>query len=203
MATTDLFIFRHGETDWNRDQRFQGHTDIPLNAAGRAQAQDLRVLIEKYKPQVIVSSDLSRARETAEIVNTTMKLPFVIDEALREGKLGDSEGMYRDDVTAKYGNDIWDRWSSMHEKDMDFGFPNGETKREHLARMVHHLEKFCRAHPQFQRVAVSSHGGSLRRLIHNCFGAPEAPVNFHNCVLYQISFDRDTGRWLYYGQLEE
>ena len=203
MTATEFYIFRHGETNWNRDQRFQGHTDIPLNERGREQARELKVLIEKYSPQVILSSDLSRAQETAQIVNTDMKVPFFIDEALREGSLGDSEGMFRDDVSAKYGEDIWTRWSSKDEKDMDFGFPNGETKREHLARMIHHLENFSRSHPQYQKIAVSSHGGSLRRLIHNCFGAPEAPVNFHNCVLYQISFEKDTSRWLYYGQIEE
>lgn len=201
MPITELFVFRHGETDWNRERRFQGHTDIPLNETGRRQAQELKKILEPCAPQVFLTSDLSRARETAEIVNSSLKSPLFMDTALRECKLGDCEGMLRDDFAALYGESVWEKWSSVQEEDKDFGFPNGETKRIHLARMLNHLEEFCRGNPQYKKVAVSTHGGSLRRLIHNCQGAPDAPAAFHNCVLYKISFDLKSGAWLFGGQL--
>ena len=68
MTLEHLILLRHGETDWNRNHRLQGHRDIPLNAIGHHQALDAAPSIVALRPSVMVSSDLSRARETASAV---------------------------------------------------------------------------------------------------------------------------------------
>lgn len=64
-----IYLVRHGQTDWNIEHRIQGQTDVPLNATGRAQAVELSEKLSNFNIQKIISSDLSRAKETAEIIN--------------------------------------------------------------------------------------------------------------------------------------
>jgi broad specificity phosphatase PhoE len=199
MSKIEVLVFRHGETDWNRQRRFQGHTDIPLNELGREQAKSLAPLLEKHSPEIILSSDLSRAKETAEIANTLVQVPILLSPAIRECRLGDPEGLERDVVFAQFGELAWERWLSTRPEDRDFSFPNGERKSDHLARMTSYLESFFHENPHYQRMAVSTHGGSLRRLVHHCAGAPEEPVAIPNCVLYRLSFDRADGSWRFHG----
>lgn len=160
-----LYFFRHGETDWNLENRFQGHTDIPLNETGRFQARELRKKILPLKPTEVISSDLSRARETAELALEGLNLKMHIYPELRECRLGKPEGMIREDVMELFGMNSWDRWFSIDPSDFDFSFPGGETKREHVERVTaklrSHLLKSIHT-----RVAVSTHGGTLRRMIH-------------------------------------
>jgi broad specificity phosphatase PhoE len=197
----DIFIFRHGETDWNKKRRLQGQTDIPLNETGREQARDLAIKLKRYNPEVILTSDLSRAKETAEIVNKIISTSVIKSAELRECSLGDSEGLVQSEVVEVYGEAAWRKWLSVHPSDHDFSFPNGETKRAHLNRMAAYLNNFLKAE-RFKRIAISTHGASLRRLIHNCSGAPEEPVPLPNGALYRISFDPKPGKWVYQGRLE-
>lgn len=190
MSRVEILVFRHGETDWNRQRRFQGHTDIPLNDLGREQAENLIPIFNLYKPQVIVSSDLLRAKETAEIANGHLQAPLIVTEALRECRIGDPEGLERDVVFERFGLEAWERWMSTKPEDKDFGFPNGETKSEHLSRMILFIEEFCRRNPELDCIALSTHGGSLRRLVHHCQGAPTSAIAIPNCVLYRLCFDR-------------
>ena len=199
MAITKLYIFRHGETDWNLEKRFQGHTDIPLNNSGRQQAEILRSHLEFCQLQMMVSSDLQRARVTAEIANLNMAVRILVTDQLRECTLGECEGMLRSDVILKYGEGYWQRWVSVGPEDKDFSFPGGESKSAHLIRMRNYLESFCRENPSVERLGVSTHGGSMRRLVHHCEGAPNEPVPMQNCVLYKLEFHQDTGRWIYRG----
>ncbi|MGA7262389.1 MAG: histidine phosphatase family protein, partial [Stellaceae bacterium] len=74
-----LFLFRHGETDWNREGRLQGHTDTPLNATGLAQAQALAESLRPHRLDVVVSSDLARAQTTARIVAEALRVPLFIE----------------------------------------------------------------------------------------------------------------------------
>lgn len=200
---SEIFIFRHGETDWNRELRFQGHTDIPLNETGREQALLLKKKIEKCRPHIFFSSDLMRAQQTAGIVNSDLKLPIHLSSDLRECRMGDCEGMLREEMSQVYGPQAWERWKSIKPEDQDFGFPNGEIKSEHLKRIRSCLEMFCIENPQWNRIAVSTHGGSLRRLVHSCLNAPLEPVALGNCVLYHISFEHQTRQWAFHGLVED
>ncbi|MGB9648057.1 MAG: histidine phosphatase family protein, partial [Stellaceae bacterium] len=83
-----LFLFRHGETDWNREGRLQGHTDTPLNATGLTQAQALAESLRPHRLDVVVSSDLARAQTTARIVAEALRVPLFIEAGLRETNVG-------------------------------------------------------------------------------------------------------------------
>src|SRR5215467_11482476 len=88
-----LFLFRHGETDWNREGRLQGHTDTPLNATGLAQAEALAEQLRTHRLEAVVSSDLLRAQTTARIVAETIGLPLFTEPGLREVDVGAAEGL--------------------------------------------------------------------------------------------------------------
>src|SRR6476620_10426443 len=88
-----LFLFRHVETDWNREGRLQGHTDTPLNATGLAQAEALAETLRPHRLDAVVSSDLMRAWTTARIVAEALGLPLMADPGLRETKVGAAEGL--------------------------------------------------------------------------------------------------------------
>ena len=195
----EFYIFRHGETDWNRDLIFQGHTDIPLNNTGKAQAAKLADQLLALCPEIILSSDLSRAQETARIANAKISVPILVSDQLRECNLGNAEGMHHDKVNETYGAEGRKRWDSVKPEDLSYGFPNGETKAENVRRLVAYLESFCRLQPHFKKIAVSTHGGCVRRLVHICKGAPEEPVPMPNCVLYKITYDAGTGVWAFGG----
>lgn len=202
MSRKEIFVFRHGETDWNKERRFQGHTDIPLNAQGRAQAEILAKKLVGAAPQIILTSDLLRAKQTAQIVNAVLQVACIESPELRECKLGDAEGLLRDRFIEIYGTHSWERWLSVRTEDLDFGFPNGETKRDQLLRIRRYLSGFFKAHPQYTRIALSSHGGSLRRMVHSCMGAPGEPVPLPNCVLYKVIYTVEDGHWRYGGPIE-
>src|SRR5436190_1312043 len=93
---TTLLLVRHGETDWNAAGRLQGHTDRPLNEYGRRQAKELADRLAGEGADAIYASDLSRAKETAEIVGERLGLTVVIDADLREKNWGSWEGLTGD-----------------------------------------------------------------------------------------------------------
>ena len=192
-----IYLFRHGETDWNRERRFQGHTDIPLNDLGREQARALLESMRELKLQVILTSDLLRAKETAQILNAELKLPLIISSELRECRIGDPEGKLRESIIAEYGSLAWDRWLSVKAEDHEHGFPNGETKSDHLKRLIKFVEAYCKENPKHKRIAISTHGGSVRRLVHHCVNAPVEPIPLPNCALYEVSFNLESGSWVY------
>ncbi len=201
MNSVQIYTFRHGETDWNRERRFQGHTDIPLNEQGRKQAQQLKTELAPFSPQLILSSDLSRALETAKIVSEGLFVPIHVSESLREARLGAPEGQLRDDIIKNYGEESWQKWLSIDPKDIDFSFPNGETKRQQRDRALQFILQEITSRLNLKSLAVSTHGGTLRRLVHHCEGAPNEPIAIPNCSLYHLEFLRFEKKWLYHGPL--
>lgn len=130
MKIKNVFLVRHGETDWNRDKRFQGRTDIPLNELGREQAHFIQPYIEQLKIEHVVSSDLIRAFETAKIAIQDTKLSILKDERFREANIGEAEGLTWEQINEKFGPDTVERWRSYEERDLDFRYPKGESKRQ-------------------------------------------------------------------------
>src|SRR5581483_12433051 len=86
---TTLLLVRHGETDWNSERRWQGHADEPLNETGRAQAREVADELADRSIDAVYSSDLSRARETAEIIAARLGLSVTTDARLGEVDVGD------------------------------------------------------------------------------------------------------------------
>ncbi len=201
MSSVNIYIFRHGETDWNRERRFQGHTDIPLNQKGRQQAMELKAHLALLNPELILSSDLSRALETAKIVSEGLFVPIQISESLREARLGAPEGQLREDIIKTYGEESWQKWLSVDPKDIDFSFPEGESKREQRDRALNFILQELETRADLKSVAVSTHGGTLRRLVHHCESSPLEPIAIPNCSLYHLEFFRREKKWLYHGPL--
>jgi broad specificity phosphatase PhoE len=141
MAT--LLLVRHGETDWNASGRLQGHTDRPLNDYGRRQAADLAAQLETDEVAAIYASDLSRAKETAEILGARLGLPVVLDPDLRERN--------------------WGSWEGLTPGERDAVAFEGEAPEEHRERMLQAVGRIGERHPG-ELVVVVTHGGSMRRI---------------------------------------
>jgi probable phosphoglycerate mutase len=154
---TELIVIRHGETDWNREQRFQGQIDVPLNATGRAQAQRLAQRLADEPFDAVVASDLQRAQATAQAAAAGRTIEA--DPLWREQAFGVLEGLDAPTIVERHP-DLWARWV---QHDADFCPPGGESVRMFQARVLRGLDRVVRAHAG-ARVAVFSHGGVLDML---------------------------------------
>lgn len=201
--TLEIYAFRHGQTDWNIVKRFQGHTDIPLNAEGERQALALAPLLKEVPLEMILSSDLQRAARTAEIVAKHHGLPLLTDRRLREAHFGHVEGLTKDQVVATLGDEAWQRWMSMTPENMDFAFPGGETKRQFIARVQDCLEEFGASSPRPRVIALSTHGAVLKRLIQLCKNAPSEDFWISNCDVHKLKFATRSGTWTYESKVFE
>ena len=197
MNSISIYIFRHGETDWNAQRRFQGHTDIPLNDKGKAQAMELGKVLASLNLEVILCSDLDRAHETARIATQGLHIPMQISKSLREAFLGEPEGKLRDEIIQFYGEESWQRWLSGKPEDFDFAYPQGETKRQQLKRVLDFVLDYFKRNPGLQRIGISTHGGTLRRLLYHCEGAP-AEITVPNCSVFKLEYIPSENRWIYH-----
>lgn len=168
-----------------------------MNEEGRKQASVLKEKLTRLAPRVIISSDLSRARTTAQIANEILGLPIHQSPAFRECHLGEFEGLHRDFIIEKLGPELLEKWSSVKEADLDFRFPKGESKRELLHRVRAGVREFLLKNSEVESLALSTHGGSLRALVHACEGAPTDPIPLHNCVLFRIQYHLNEDRWIF------
>ncbi|KQV53621.1 phosphoglycerate mutase [Pelomonas sp. Root1217] len=153
---TRLILIRHGETAWNRATRIQGHTDIPLSPLGLAQAQRLADALADEPLAAIYSSDLSRARQTAEAVAGAQGLAIHFDAALRERAFGRFEGLSWEEIDRGYPDDAA-RW---RRREPDFAVGGGESLTVFSARCVAAVRRAASAHPG-QSIALVAHGGVL------------------------------------------
>ena len=152
---TELLLVRHGETDWNRDRRFQGHADPPLNDKGREQANALAQELAAEGIELVYTSDLARARETAEIVGARLGANVLLLRELREIDVGEWQGLTWPEIERRYPEGV----RSWHER--GHGWESGETYDELGERVVAALRCIAAEHPE-QRVLVVGHGGTIR-----------------------------------------
>jgi probable phosphoglycerate mutase len=195
---TALTLIRHGETDWNRDRRIQGATDIPLNDAGRAQARAaadaLAVEFDRLGvTPVVVSSDLQRAHETARIIAAVLDADApLLYPGLRERRYGAAEGMLVPEYRAQHG---------------DPGRP-AEGEEEHSAlrargiEVLHLIARDVRrtTAPADVPVIAVSHGGLIGELIRHASGdtLPLAGERLGNASAHRFVVGRDSLRLLSY-----
>ena len=189
-----FYLIRHGETDWNRKLRkLQGHSDIPLNEIGIEQARGLAPLLSHFKISRYVSSDLSRAYETACLISLG-QLPIDKTPDLREVKLGDAEGKTPEEVDQLYGADLRKNWSSFESQYEDLRFPKGESRKEVAKRAEDCLHYFLDLYPA-DTLAFVAHGYLIRSLI---FEKTDLQREFSipNCAV--VPFARTPDRSLIY-----
>jgi 2,3-bisphosphoglycerate-dependent phosphoglycerate mutase len=179
-----LFLFRHGETDWNREGRLQGHTDVPLNATGLAQAAVLTERLRPYRLDAIVSSDLSRAWTTAQIVADALQLPLLPDPGLRETNVGAAEGLLWADAKIRFGEGLTERWYA----DGDVAFPGGETGIATRMRGLAALRRFAAARP-YRRIGISTHGAMVRQLMKHASPPDSRPAPVRNTALFILKYE--------------
>jgi len=188
---TTIVLVRHGETDWNRDNRFQGHADPPLNDAGRAQAQMLARSLG-ITPAALYSSPLARARETAEIVGEAIGLEAELVDGLSEVDVGSWSGLTRAQVEERFPAG-YRRW---HE--YGHGWDDGETYDELGERVLASLHRIAESH-RGQRVLAVTHGGPIRSVLAAAAGVPfaEARRSIHvlaNCAVVRFTVENGVFR---------
>jgi broad specificity phosphatase PhoE len=160
---TTIVLVRHGETDWNRERRWQGHADPPLNDRGRAQAHALARRLAGGRLDAIYSSDLARARETAEIVATGRDVEVVADPALREIDVGEWRGLTTPEIQDRYPDGY-----RRHVEGGD-GWELGETHAAMSRRVVGAVDRIALRHPGGEVLCVL-HGGAIRALLAQAAG---------------------------------
>ena len=160
MEPTRIIAIRHGETTWNVDARIQGHLDIPLNATGRWQAQQLGLALAEREPiDAIYASDLMRAWETARAVSQATGTPLHPSVGLRERHFGTMQGRTFAEVEAEHP-DIALRW---RKRDPDWAPEGGESLLMMRERISTTLNSLAAAHPG-QLIALVAHGGVMDML---------------------------------------
>lgn len=156
MQVTRILAVRHGETPWNRDTRIQGHTDIDLNDLGRWQAGRLAHGLREEPIGAVYSSDLKRARDTAQAVADAHGLPVHAHIGLRERAFGRFEGQTWDELELHYPAEAL----AWRKRMPDFAPPGGETLLQLRDRVIQTVLSLAERHPG-EQILVVAHGGVL------------------------------------------
>lgn len=187
-SPTELVLIRHGVTAWNRERRFQGQIDIPLDDEGRAQAGRTGRRLAGTRAHALYTSDLARARQTAEPIATACGAPVHVEARLRERHYGGFEGCTHDEIQRDQP-DAWRRWRA---REPDFELPGGgESLRAFDARVRAVLREIASRHAG-QTVIAVTHGGVLDCAYRMATGMPlEAPRTHDllNASLNRIAWD--------------
>lgn len=184
--TAEFWLVRHGQTDWNVQRRFQGHTDIPLNADGIAQARDLAASLNGSQISAVYSSDLSRALQTAYILAEGRNIPVIQDKRLREISMGEWEGKIWQDVNQNLTKELL----QLNNNPVHGRAAGGESLAEVAERVRDFANEIAMKHPG-QIVLVVSHGLSLGALHCMSAGLPLAQARNmipHNCSIVQVQW---------------
>ena len=190
-----FYIFRHGETDWNVERRCQGHTNIPLNSNGVAQALELASKLEHIPLDIIVSSDLERALVTGKTVAEKKSIPLIVDPRLRETYFGQAEGMLFEEAINSFGSEIWENLMNFKSEFDDIGFPGGETRRVARDRIIESLMHVIET-TNHRNIGISTHGAALRNTIHAFLPEDHPTIAIPNCVLYRIIYNLEEKKFI-------
>ena len=144
-------LWRHGQTTWNVEHRFQGQTDIPLDETGVVQADLAARRLATLRPDAIFSSDLTRAQQTAAPLARLTGLPVTLDKDLRERFGGDWEGLSDEEIRVRYPAELA-TWNP----------PNGEPSRAVADRVAGALERIAESLDEGQLAVLVGHGAALR-----------------------------------------
>lgn len=166
-----IYIVRHGETDWNRQGRYQGTTDVPLNQVGRDQAKACARALEEVHFDRVVSSPLERAFVTAQTICHKRELDIQVDDRLKEFNFGHWETKQVDEIEALWPSMI----HSMYQEPANIRIPGGETFKDLQVRAWAGLKDQIDRAEDGETILVTAHGVTNRMLICKLF---DLPLNF-------------------------
>jgi glucosyl-3-phosphoglycerate phosphatase len=184
-----VVLLRHGRTAWNAQRRFQGQADPPLDEVGRMQAYEVAALVAALRPGLLVSSDATRARQTAEVVGELAALPVIPEPRFRERGLGHWEGLTRDEVAEQYPDEYAD-WLGGR----DVSRRGGETRDEVAARA---LAAFAEL-PAVPTAVIVTHSATAMALTNSLLGIvqethPLGPLA--NCHWSELAVEGPDAPW--------
>lgn len=188
---TTLILIRHGETEWNREGRIQGHMDSALTAEGIAQAEACAKRLAEEGFDALYASDLPRVQHTATILNAPLGLPIQSRAALRERCFGIGEGLTYAEMDTRHP-EVFSRTRAL---DPDFAIEGGETRRQFHTRVRMVLEDIAATH-RSQRVLVVTHGGVLGAVYRWLNDLPIASA--HTVEIPNVAYNRvqaGPGKW--------
>lgn len=163
----ELILIRHGQTEWNATGRWQGQADPPLNEVGRAQASRTALELRDQNIDVLISSDLLRAQQTAEIVAAALNLDVRLEPRLREVHLGDWQGLYSDEIRTRWP----ERMQQWIDTPLATTAPNGESIVQLAERVLAAVNDLTQQHAQ-QRVGIVAHELPIAIIVTQSQGIP-------------------------------
>ncbi len=162
---SQLVLLRHGESQWNLENRFTGWVDVPLSPKGVEEARQAGEKLKGYKFNRAFSSVLKRANDTLRIVLEIIGqagIPTEFDQALNERHYGDLQGLNKAETAKKYGDDQVKLWRRSY----DIQPPNGESLKDTAARTLPYYEKHIQPYvAKGENIIIAAHGNSLRSLV--------------------------------------
>lgn len=175
-----IYYVRHGQTDWNLAERMQGgDADNPLNETGIEQARQTQKKLENVKYDIIIRSPMYRAEQTADIINEGRNVPTIVDERIRERKLGELEGHV---VVEEIENKIWDY-------NLDYDISGGESLHVFEKRILEFMENVKQKYND-KTVLIVAHGGIAKVLKAHLYGFPHSKnlveIKVGNCEILEF-----------------
>lgn len=206
-GTTTILLIRHGETAWNAERRLQGHLDIALNAEGERQAAALGAALAGEHIDLVISSDLARARQTAEAVHLARGAAYAggvqLDPQLRERCYGGFEGLLYSEIAARFPLEF----AAWQARNVDAVLPpgknQGETFRSFYERATKAILGHAARHPG-QTLALVAHGGVLECAYRAALGLPlETPRDFkvHNASINRFVVEQGALKLVSWGEI--
>jgi broad specificity phosphatase PhoE len=190
----ELFLIRHGETEWNRENRMQGWLDSELTGRGRAQARTSAKVLSEFDIQRLFSSPLGRAKKTAEIIAKHTELQVEVDKRLAERNMGDLGGLTLEEIQVRYPEE----WEERISNPYNYRPPGGETLTDMAARVGPFLDALSAL--EGRRIAIVSHGVMGRVIIRHFLNLKPneiVKVRFPNDVIYRLDITPEGARCEY------
>ena len=172
-----IYYVRHGQTDWNLARKMQGgESERDLNETGIEQAKESKKLLENVKYDLIIRSPMRRAEQTTNIISEGSNIPIIIDERIRERKLGEIEGHT---ITEEMEEQIWDY-------NLNYNIPGGENLHEFEKRILNFLEEIKQKYSD-KTLLIVAHGGVGKIIKTYLYGMPESKklseIGMKNCEI--------------------
>jgi probable phosphoglycerate mutase len=167
-STVRVALWRHGQTAWNAEGRYQGQTDIELDALGEAQVVASAEVLARLEPSLLVSSDLLRARRTADALAAVTGLPVRLDPDLRETHGGAFQGLTGEEIRQRHPRE----WAALRQGDPYVQTAGGEARIEVSARMLRAVERAIGELEPGGLAVLATHGGAARLAVARLIGLP-------------------------------